>query len=249
MAKPTTRWVCTECETTASGWFGKCPSCGAWNTIEQRSEGATPTDRVVLSSGVAAPVAADASIEEAPRKTTGVGEVDRVLGGGLVAGSVVLVGGPPGIGKSTLLLQVGAGVAAQHGAVLYASGEESIAQVGARAKRLAAAHERLLLLAETRIEAILNAARELSLAGELAAIVVDSIQTVYSDAADGLPGNVTQIRASAAQLVSFAKLHGVPVVLVGHVTKDGQLAGPRVLEHLVDAVLSFDGDDERALRL
>ncbi|MBC8070611.1 MAG: DNA repair protein RadA, partial [Deltaproteobacteria bacterium] len=176
-------------------------------------------------------------------------EVDRVLGGGLVTGSVVLVGGPPGIGKSTLLLQVGAGIAAGHGTVLYASGEESIAQIGARAQRLGAAHKRLLLLAETRVEAILAAARELSLEGVLSAIVIDSIQTVYSDAADGLPGNVTQIRASAAQLVSFAKLHGTPVVLVGHVTKDGQLAGPRVLEHLVDAVLSFDGDDERALRL
>jgi DNA repair protein RadA/Sms len=249
MAKSTTRWVCTECEAVASGWFGKCPSCAAWNTIEQRTEGAVPTDRVVLSTTGGAPVAADANIEEAPRRNTGIAEVDRVLGGGLVTGSVVLVGGPPGIGKSTLLLQVGAGIAATHGTVLYASGEESIAQIGARAQRLGAAHRQLLLLAETRVEAILAAARELALAGELSAIVVDSIQTVYSDAADGLPGNVTQIRASAAQLVSFAKLHGTPVVLVGHVTKDGQLAGPRVLEHLVDAVLSFDGDDERALRL
>ncbi len=249
MAKATTRWVCTECQATASGWFGKCPSCGAWNSIEQKSDTPTPTDRVALSTEGGAPISADANIEEAPRRDTGVGEVDRVLGGGLVSGSVVLVGGPPGIGKSTLLLQVGAGIAKAHGAVLYASGEESIAQIGARAHRLGAADKRLLLLAENRVETILAAARELSLAGELATIVVDSIQTVYSDAAEGLPGNVTQIRASAAQLVSFAKLHGTPVVLVGHVTKDGQLAGPRVLEHLVDAVLSFDGDDERALRL
>jgi DNA repair protein RadA/Sms len=187
--------------------------------------------------------------DQTPRSPTGVGEVDRVLGGGLVAGSIVLVGGPPGIGKSTLLLHVSAGLSHQQRSVLYASGEESLAQIGGRAARIGADVERLLLLADTRIESILEAARELSLAGELAALIVDSVQTVYSAAHDGLPGNVSQIRAVAAQLISFAKSQNVPVVLVGHVTKDGQLAGPRLLEHMVDAVLSFEGDDDRATRL
>ncbi len=249
MAKSSTRWVCSECGATSGGWYGKCPQCAAWNTIEQRDDRATPTDRVVLTAAAAAPVAASAATEESPRIACAIKEVDRVLGGGFVPGSVVLVGGPPGIGKSTLLLQVGASLAQQQGTVLYVSGEESVAQVGSRAQRLGAACPRLMLLAETRCERALDAARELALADELAAVIIDSIQTVYSDAAEGLPGNVGQIRACAAQLVSFAKLHGVPVVLVGHVTKDGQLAGPRVLEHLVDAVLSFEGDEERALRL
>lgn len=248
MAKATTRWVCSECGATTGGWFGKCAQCGAWNTIEQRDENA-PSDRVVLTAAATAPVPANATTEPAPRLECGIAEVDRVLGGGFVEGSVVLLGGPPGIGKSTLLLQVGASLAQRAGSVLYASGEESVAQISSRAMRLDAAPSRLLLLAETRVERVLDAARELAIAGELTTLVIDSVQTVYSDAAEGLPGNVGQIRACAAQLVSFAKLHGVPVVLVGHVTKDGQLAGPRVLEHLVDAVLSFEGDDERALRL
>ncbi len=249
MAKSTTRWVCSECDASLSGWFGKCPTCGAWNTIEERTTSELPSDRVVLSNSATAPVSVEAAVQDAPRRTTGLAEVDRVLGGGLVTGSVVLLGGPPGIGKSTLLLQVGAGIAARHGNVLYASGEESVAQIAGRAQRLSADASRLLVLAETRIESILDAARELALVGELATVVVDSIQTVYSIGTEGLPGNVSQIRAAAAQLVSFAKLHGVPVVLVGHVTKDGQLAGPRVLEHLVDTVLGFDGDEDRALRL
>ncbi|MBX7078193.1 MAG: DNA repair protein RadA [Nannocystaceae bacterium] len=247
MAKSNPRWVCNECGASSSGWFGKCPSCGAWNSIEQQDE--TPVDRVVLSTAGTAPVPADRTDMVVHRLASGVGEVDRVLGGGLVRGSVALFSGAPGIGKSTLLLQVGAGLARGGKAVLYASGEESTAQVAGRAQRLGAAHPRLLLMAETRMEAVLDAARELALAGELEAVVIDSVQTVYSAAAEGLPGNVAQIRTCAAQLVSFAKLHEVPVVLVGHVTKDGQLAGPRVLEHLVDVVLSFDGDDERALRL
>jgi len=248
MAKSTTKWVCSECSATSGGWYGKCPQCGAWNSIEQHDD-AAPRDRVVLSASASAPVSASAQTEEEPRVACGIAEVDRVLGGGLVPGSVVLVGGPPGIGKSTLLLQAGASLARAHGTVLYVSGEESVAQVGSRAQRLDAAAPKLLLLAETRCDRALDAARELAIANDLAVVIIDSIQTMYSDATDGLPGNVGQIRACAAQLVSFAKLHGVPVVLVGHVTKDGQLAGPRVLEHLVDAVLSFEGDEDRALRL
>ncbi|MCA9688828.1 MAG: DNA repair protein RadA [Myxococcales bacterium] len=249
--KSASRWLCRACNHETQGWYGKCPDCGAWNTIEEQLDPSIASDRVVLDTGAKARVisstAAQKEIDARPRLSTGLGEVDRVLGGGLVAGSVVLLGGPPGIGKSTLLLQASASLARRAGPVLYASGEESVAQVGSRAARLGAPHKHLLLVAETRIEAVLEAATER--AGELAALIVDSIQTVYSDAHEGLPGNATQLRAVASQLVSFAKRHGVPVVVVGHVTKDGQLAGPRLLEHLVDAVLSFEGDEERATRL
>lgn len=185
------------------------------------------------------------------RRAAGLAEVDRVLGGGFVPGSVVLLHGSPGIGKSTLLLQISAAMATADGqrSVLYASGEESVPQIATRASRLGSTHPHLLLMAETRTEPMLDAARGLALSDELALLVVDSIQTVYSDAQDGLPGNVSQIRSVCAQLVSFAKQFDVPVVIVGHVTKDGQLAGPRVLEHMVDAVLSFEGDEDRTTRL
>jgi DNA repair protein RadA/Sms len=185
-----------------------------------------------------------------------MGEVDRVLGGGLVPGSVVLLGGPPGIGKSTLLLQASSGLARRNGVVLYASGEESVAQVAARCGRLGAVHKNLLLTAEQRIEEILAAAQEHTSrpsgpekSRSLAALVIDSVQTVYSATQEGLPGNLTQLKAVIAALVGFAKTHGVPVVVVGHVTKEGTIAGPRLLEHLVDAVLSFEGDEERAIRM
>lgn len=247
-AKAKSRWVCTECNATHSGWFGRCPSCSAWNTVEEQGE--VVSDRVVLgASASAVAVTLSEAEDDAPRIPTTIGEVDRVLGGGLVPGSVVLVGGPPGIGKSTLLLQAAAAVANADHSVLYASGEESVSQVAGRAKRLGATGDQLLLIAETRTESILDAARDLALAGELGVLVVDSVQTVYSSQHDGLPGNVSQIRAVTAQMISFAKQHGVPVVLVGHVTKDGQLAGPRLLEHMVDTVLSFEGDDDRATRL
>lgn len=248
-AKKSSRWVCTACGATTTGWFGKCPSCQGWNTIEEDIVAPEATDRVVLSAGgkaseVARSTEAAAASESLPRVRSEIDELDRVLGGGLVPGSVVLLGGPPGIGKSTLLLQACAGLA-QHGPVLYASGEESVAQVASRARRLGAAHDELMLMAETRSEAILEAARE----NKPGCLVVDSVQTVYSGEHEGLPGNVSQIRAVAAQLISHAKSHDVPVMIVGHVTKDGQLAGPRLLEHMVDAVLSFEGDEERATRL
>ncbi len=248
MAKARSRWVCGACGATHSGWFGNCSACGEWNTIEERTD-ARGGDRVVLTNAHAAAVPIGEVRDEAVRKPCGLAEVDRVLGGGFVAGSVVLLGGPPGIGKSTLLLQVGASMARAHGAVLYVSGEESVAQVAGRATRLGAEHDKLLLMAETRTEPVLDAARDLAIAGELQALIVDSVQTLYSAEQEGLPGNVGQIRAVAAQTISFAKTQGIPVVLVGHVTKDGQLAGPRLLEHMVDAVLSFEGDDERATRL
>ncbi|MBK9752234.1 MAG: DNA repair protein RadA [Nannocystis sp.] len=256
MSKPkraAQRWVCQACGAVSSGWFGKCPSCEAWNSIEQELPPPNPGERPAGSSVVVASTDAQTQVDSQPRRPCGLAEVDRVLGGGLVPGSVVLLGGPPGIGKSTLLLQASVGLARRTGIVLYASGEESIAQVGSRCARLAASHKNLLLMAEQRIEEVLAQAtdRIRGAAGQppLGAVIVDSVQTVYSTAQDGLPGNITQIRAVTSQLVAFAKHHGVPVVVVGHVTKDGQLAGPRLLEHLVDAVLSFEGDEERATRL
>lgn len=251
MAKVRSRWVCLECGGTQSGWYGKCPACGAWNTIEEQKEAPPDApDRVVLSAGRSLKAVALGDVgEQLPRQVTGIGEVDRVLGGGFVAGSVVLLGGSPGIGKSTLLLQVAANLATTERSVLYSSGEESLQQVAGRARRLGADSQSLLLLAETRVETILDAARELALADSLGLLVIDSVQTVYSSDNDGLPGNTGQIRAVSAQLISFAKQHDVPVVVVGHVTKDGQLAGPRVLEHMVDTVLSFEGDEDRSTRL
>jgi len=251
MAKAsTTRWICSACHAEHSGWFGKCPACNAWNTVEERIKSAAP-DRVMLASGAAAiPIPIPEVRDEAQRRPSGIIEVDRVLGGGFVAGSVVLLHGAPGIGKSTLLLQIGAAIARRRsGQVLYVSGEESVAQIAGRATRLRADDQGVLLVAETRIEPVLDVARSLTIPGELAMLVVDSIQTVYSNTQEGLPGNVSQIRSVCAQLISFAKQHDVPVVIVGHITKDGQLAGPRVLEHMVDAVLSFEGNDDRATRM
>jgi len=253
--KAATRWRCTDCGAEHSGWYGKCPACGAWNTVEECLDPSTSTGaqgRVVLGlKNVAQAIAVPDVADESARIHTGIGEVDRVLGGGFMGGSVVLMHGAPGIGKSTLLLQISAAIARQspERSVLYASGEESVGQIAGRASRLEAVAPRLLLIAETRMETVLEAARELAIAGELGLLVVDSIQTVYSTDHEGLPGNVSQIRAVCAQLISFAKQHDVPVVIVGHITKDGQLAGPRMLEHMVDAVLSFEGDEDRTTRL
>jgi DNA repair protein RadA/Sms len=253
--QPKTRWQCNACGELTHGWFGQCPACKEWNTIEEQLERPSAGERVVLANpGVAAkpiPVTrAQAQARNEARLRTGIGELDRVLGGGLVPGSLVLLGGAPGIGKSTLLLQACTALAAGERSVLYASGEESIAQVASRAARLRGGEfrpsdERLCLLAETRVEAILDAAAE----HKPDVLVVDSIQTVYSDAQEGLPGNLGQIRSVTGHLLSWAKTSNVPVVIVGHVTKDGQLAGPRLLEHMVDAVLSFEGDEERAVRM
>jgi len=244
-----TVWGCTECGGVTSGWFGRCPDCGAWNSIVEHAESASP-DRVVLAAGetggrVIPSTEAQQRADELTRLPSHILELDRVLGGGLVPGSVVLLGGPPGIGKSTLLLQACAGLARSGRSVLYASGEESVTQVAGRATRLSAADPSLLLMAETRVESILAAALEHT----PAVVVIDSVQTVYSDATEGLPGNLSQIRAVTAQLLGHAKTRNVPVVIVGHVTKDGQIAGPRLLEHMVDAVLSFEGDEERSTRL
>ncbi len=245
--KPATVFTCTACGAQAPRWLGRCPDCGAWNTLVEEKAG---TGRPGKGSG-GAPMAvplAQVDARERPRIPTGVADVDRALGGGLVPGSVVLLGGEPGIGKSTLLLQVAARLSIRLGPVLYVTAEESARQVKMRADRLGiggAVASGLFLLPETELTRILDAAG----AGKFGAVVVDSIQTIASGESAGTPGSVTQVRECAGRLLTFAKTTGIPVFLIGHVTKDGTLAGPKTLEHLVDAVLSFEGEPFHARRL
>ncbi|RAH98906.1 DNA repair protein RadA [Acuticoccus sediminis] len=251
MAKRAARFVCQECGAVTSRWSGKCESCGEWNTIVEEAATAdimaaatgktsrAKGRRLVLSS-------LDTPIPEAPRIETGIAEFDRVTGGGLVPGSAVLIGGDPGIGKSTLLLQVAATLADSGRRVVYVTGEEATAQVQLRARRLGADKSAVALAAETEVETILET---LSAGPPPALVVIDSIQTLQTSIAEASPGTVTQVRASAQALIRYAKLSGAAVILVGHVTKDGQLAGPRVVEHMVDAVLTFEGDPSHAFRL
>ena len=251
MARVQSRFVCQSCGTAVPRWEGQCRSCGEWNTLVETVVRDEPRRRPVAVPAGGTPVplshAADAPAEI--RRPVGIGELDRVLGGGLVAGSVVLLGGEPGIGKSTLLLQVAAGVAEDGSGVLYATGEESAAQVRLRAARLGLttgpAADRIRVVAETGVDRIVELAR----AERPGLLVVDSVQTVASDELDGPPGSVGQVREAALRLMELAKADGVPVVLVGHVTKDGTLAGPKTLEHLVDVVLSVEGDRTGGLRL
>ena len=250
MARVQSRFVCQSCSAAVPRWEGQCRSCGEWNTLVETVVRDEPRRRPTAVVGAAVPVslahADEAAVEL--RRPVGIGELDRVLGGGLVAGSVVLLGGEPGIGKSTLLLQVAAGVATTSG-VLYATGEESAAQVRLRAARLGlttgVAAERIEVVAETAVDRIVELARH----AQPGLLVVDSVQTVVSDELDGPAGSVGQVREAALRLMELAKSEGVPVVLVGHVTKDGTLAGPKTLEHLVDVVLSVEGDRTGGLRL
>ena len=250
MARVQSRFVCQSCGAAVPRWEGQCRSCGEWNTLVETVVRNEPRQRPVAVSGAAAPVSLSHAAEtgEEVRRPVGIGELDRVLGGGLVAGSVVLLGGEPGIGKSTLLLQAAAGIAVGAG-VLYATGEESVAQVRLRAARLGLtsgpAADRIRVVAETSVGRIVDLAR----AEATGLLVVDSVQTVASDELDGPPGSVGQVREAALRLMELAKADGVPVVLVGHVTKDGTLAGPKTLEHLVDVVLSVEGDRTGGLRL
>ncbi|WP_256077462.1 DNA repair protein RadA [Massilia sp. YIM B04103] len=250
MAKAKTNYTCSECGGTSSKWTGQCAACQQWNTMVETLIEAPGVNRFSQSAHQAlaqtAPVLSLKDIEalDVPRFGTGIEEFDRVLGGGLVAGGVVLIGGDPGIGKSTLLLQALANMA-QLKSVLYVSGEESGAQIALRAKRLAVDAHELKLQAEIQLEKILNTLHEL----KPQVAVIDSIQTLYSDALSSAPGSVAQVRECAAQLTRMAKQSGVTIILVGHVTKEGALAGPRVLEHIVDTVLYFEGDNHSSFRL
>lgn len=245
MAKAKTVYVCTECAGSCPKWEGKCPHCGSWNTLQEQRDSGQSLHRFAPIAG-ASPIRSLAEIEarELPRQPTGMAEFDRVLGGGLVTGAVVLIGGDPGIGKSTLLLQ--ALVSLSHAVdVLYVTGEESAEQVALRARRLELSTGKVNLVAEIRLEAIVAALTE----HKPAVAVIDSIQTLYSSELTAAPGSVSQVRECAAQLTRLAKQTGISIVLIGHVTKDGSLAGPRVLEHIVDTVLYFEGDTHSSFRL
>ena len=245
MAKARTVHTCTECGGASPKWQGQCPHCGAWNTLVESVAAPAPT-RFQSVAGGRSPVRPLSSIvaRESPRVPSGLDEFDRVLGGGLVPGGVILLGGDPGIGKSTLLLQAGAALGAAH-KVLYVTGEESVEQIALRAERLGLVNAPIELLAEVQLEAIIAAIGE----AQPEIVVVDSIQTVYTEALTSAPGSVSQVRECAAQLTRLAKQRGIVVVFVGHVTKEGAIAGPRVLEHIVDTVLYFEGDPHSAFRL
>jgi DNA repair protein RadA/Sms len=248
VAKEKTTYTCTECGGASAKWLGKCPHCEAWNTlIETAPESNGPGRNRFASLAKTAEVAVLAEIEasEVARTPTGIGELDRVLGGGIVEGGVVLIGGDPGIGKSTLLLQALDGLQRAQVPTLYVTGEESGAQVALRSRRLGLDNSQVKVLAEIQLEKILATIST----QEPAIAVIDSIQTVYSEQLTSAPGSVAQVRECAAHLTRAAKASGTAVVLVGHVTKEGALAGPRVLEHMVDTVLYFEGDTHSSFRL
>jgi DNA repair protein RadA/Sms len=243
LARERPAFRCSECGWTTGKWVGRCGECQAWGTVLDAS---SPTVRTTTPGPVTAPARpiADVDVEAARSRPTGVSELDRVLGGGLVPGSVVLLAGEPGVGKSTLLLDVAARFA-ESGRALYITAEESAAQVRLRADRIGALHDDLYLAAETDLAAVLGQIDDVK--PDL--LVVDSVQTVASAEIDGSPGNVSQIREVAAALIRVAKERGIATVLVGHVTKDGSIAGPRMLEHIVDVVLHFEGDRHSRLRM
>jgi DNA repair protein RadA/Sms len=235
-------WRCQSCGHSETKWLGRCPMCQEWSSLVEEIESAAPP--VPSATGVSdgrAPVAITEVVEISAkdRRTTGIAELDRVLGGGMVAGCLVLLGGDPGVGKSTLLVQALAGLARRtSGGVLYATGEESVAQTAMRARRVGAAAAELTVVAETDVERILAHAK----AAPPAVLAVDSIQTVYTPLLDSIPGSLAQVRECASRLMQFAKTTGIPTIIVGHVTKDGAIAGPKTLEHLVDVVLQLEGD-------
>ncbi|MBO4429179.1 MAG: DNA repair protein RadA, partial [Clostridia bacterium] len=251
--KKKTVYVCRNCDHQTSSWLGRCPACGAFNTLEEETfEVDLPTDdkksarRTLLAmSGDSEPIAlSGGDIPEYMRVKTGMAEFDRVLGGGIVSGSVILLSGEPGIGKSTLLLQLCSYLAGD-GKLLYVSGEESAAQISMRAKRLGIKSGNIFVLTETDAEKVIKKAEKL--APKL--VVVDSIQTMYHSQSAAVPGSVTQIRESAAMFISAAKASGTSVVLVGHINKEGGIAGPKILEHMVDTVLYFEGERRQNFRL
>ena len=251
MKSPKTIFACQTCGAQAPKWLGRCPDCGAWESMVEeqfRSTVAETTEQrygLSATDSLPAQLLADVDLSDTPRLVTGFDEFDRVLGGGIVPGSVVLLGGEPGIGKSTLLLQAAARVARLIGPVLYASGEESDHQVKARADRLAIGDAPLYLLAETCLERILDEVKRLN----PTLLIVDSIQTVFSLKLQSVPGSIGQVREAATHLLFNAKRNDLPTFLVGHITKDGSLAGPKALEHIVDTVLYFEGGRHHSHRV
>ena len=251
MSKTKTVYSCTECGAQTPKWAGQCPDCGAWNSLTEAVAVAAPAGQSARfatyageTGGVAVKRLSEVRFDQEARTATGFGELDRVLGGGLVTGSVVLIGGDPGIGKSTLLLQVLASLPTELSS-LYVTGEESLQQVSLRAHRLGLRDPDLRALTETSVERILSVAQR----ERPQVVVIDSIQTVHTELLQSAPGSVAQVRESAAQLVRYAKQTGTALIMVGHVTKEGMLAGPRVLEHMVDTVLYFEGDPGNRYRI
>ena len=245
MAKAKTQYTCTECGASEPKWQGQCPSCQAWNTlVETVPEAATQSRFASLAPTAQLQKLADVEAQDVSRQATGIAEFDRVLGGGLVAGGVVLIGGDPGIGKSTLLLQTVCKVS-QSLKSFYISGEESAQQIAMRAQRLGLDASQVDVLAEINLEKISHVLQH----HQPDVVVIDSIQTMYSEALQSAPGSVAQVRECSAQLTRIAKQLGISMILVGHVTKEGSLAGPRVLEHIVDSVLYFEGDQNSSFRL
>jgi DNA repair protein RadA/Sms len=249
MAKVESRYVCQTCGHAERKWLGRCPSCAAWSSfVEERAAAAPRSGRTgaVRPAGKAVRIT-EVDVAAVPRRSLGLGELDRVLGGGLVPGSLVLIGGEPGVGKSTLLLEVARRLAATGSRTLYVSAEESTAQTRLRAERLGALHDELYLLAETDLAAVGAEIERV----QPTALIVDSVQTVYAPELDGAPGTVAQVREVTSRAMQLAKRQGITTLLVGHVTKEGALAGPRTLEHMVDTVLSFEasrGGPHRVLR-
>ncbi|MBR3383400.1 MAG: DNA repair protein RadA [Clostridia bacterium] len=242
MPKDKTKFVCGECGYETGKWFGKCPSCGSWNTLVEMTVTDAPK-RAAMSAGHGAVKLSEVEGRDAARTTTGIGELDRVLGGGIVAGSVVLIGGDPGIGKSTLLMQAASNLLGK-APVLYVSGEESKSQLKLRAERCGVSGE-LLVMTETSVSAIENEVER----KKPAFLIIDSIQTMVCTEVASAAGSVTQIREVTSALTRIAKINGCAVFIVGHVTKEGAIAGPRMLEHMVDTVLYFEGDRHDAFRL
>ncbi|NIX77662.1 DNA repair protein RadA [Microvirga terricola] len=252
MAKRQASFACQSCGAVYNRWKGKCEACGGWNTIVEETGSSNPmvgpvATRPARAKGRIFPLEGlSGEAKEAPRTPSGIAELDRVTGGGFVHGSVILLGGDPGIGKSTLLMQASAALAKRGHRVAYISGEEAVAQVRLRAERLGLSDAPVELASETNVEDIIAT---LTQGRPPALAIIDSIQTMWTETVESAPGTVTQVRGSAQSLIRFAKTTGTSVILVGHVTKDGQIAGPRVVEHMVDAVASFEGDTGHHFRI
>ena len=244
MAKAKTIFFCTDCGTESPKWLGRCPGCGAFNTMQEHIEKPTPTGKVKIGAARQPRPIRELDSGDEIRFSTGMGELDRVLGGGAVAGSLVLVGGAPGIGKSTLLLQI-CDVLCKDRRVLYISGEESERQLKLRAQRLGVQPEELLILSETQLSDIVDVVDNT----KPDILIVDSIQTLYSDTNESAPGSVSQVKDCTMALMQLSKQQGITVFVVGHINKDGNIAGPKVLEHMVDCVLYFEGDPNSSYRL